>query len=164
MNNKDNIINFDFQGWPVEKTNMREIINNIFHPETIEVNGKKYIAIPEDSEILNQFPLILEDDGMGYGVHEQYITETRTNEDGSIVMFRDSKDEFLDIYLKNDVQPYSILTIDGEDWEIQYILEVNGVICFRLYKWITDDETGEVTYIMKNLPVKDFKPEYKNAF
>ena len=61
MENKDNIVAFDFQGWPVEKISLETIIEQIGG-----VYNKKTgnYEIPKDK--LQVTPKIYTDDGMGY--------------------------------------------------------------------------------------------------
>lgn len=64
-------IGFDFQGWPVKIMTWRDVIMGI--GGYVE-NGK--LMIDNDSKILDAYPLLLEDDGMGYGVSPEYIVDT----------------------------------------------------------------------------------------
>lgn len=163
MINKDNIISFDFQGWPIEKMNMRDIINSIFHPETIEVNGKKYIAIAEDDQALDKFPELLEDDGMGYGVNLQYITDANvSNDKSSIIMFRESAIDHIDVYLKYKVQPLDTLTIDDKKWVLLNIITITNKLYFELAELSVNEDS--ISYYNDDnklfLPVEEFKAEY----
>lgn len=68
---KKNVINFDTQGWPLTQLNIRGIIEKIC---TYDPDTQRYY-IDADDKILNLFPRVLEDDGMGYGVNEKRIYE-----------------------------------------------------------------------------------------
>ncbi len=70
MDKENDIISYDFQGWPNYKRNLREVLNMM---GAVEENGM--IGFKTNDDILDIYPLILEDDGMGYGVNERYITE-----------------------------------------------------------------------------------------
>lgn len=59
----------DFQGWPLYAMTFREILESL-GSKKIEHN-----TYTIDDSILDSYPRLLEDDGMGYGVNEQYITE-----------------------------------------------------------------------------------------
>jgi hypothetical protein len=61
---------YDFQGWPCSIMNLKEILLALGFEES---DGKLSISV--DDEILDAYPRILEDDGMGYGVDECYIVE-----------------------------------------------------------------------------------------
>lgn len=74
MIDKETIIGFDFQGWPICKKNIRDILQG-FGLQLID--GKWQIE--DTNPILNIYPVRLEDDGMGYGVHEQWIVEAHTH-------------------------------------------------------------------------------------
>jgi hypothetical protein len=66
-------ISYDFQGWPVEAMTLWEILKKLgFRKE----DGKIVGEISED--LLNAYPRLLEDDGMGYGVNQEYISEIDT--------------------------------------------------------------------------------------
>lgn len=62
----DDIQEFDFQGWPVNKKTVRDFIE-ILNP-IIDKTNKQYI-IDSNNPILDTVPTILEDDGMGYGAN-----------------------------------------------------------------------------------------------
>lgn len=68
---KEEIINYDSQGWPIYKMNLREIIQalgGVYNKHTCKWEIK-------ESNNLDVYPTRLIDDGMGYGVDEQYIVE-----------------------------------------------------------------------------------------
>ena len=63
----------DFQGWPVSMHTLKEILLALGFKE----NGKQ-IYLPKNKKnlrLLEAYPRLLEDDGMAYGVNEQYIIE-----------------------------------------------------------------------------------------
>lgn len=67
-------ISYDFQGWPMNALTLWEILEKLgFKKEGNKVVGE----ISED--LLNAYPVLLEDDGMGYGVNQQYIIEVDKN-------------------------------------------------------------------------------------
>ena len=67
-------ISYDFQGWPMYAMTLWEILEKLgFKKEGNKVVGE----ISED--LLNAYPVLLEDDGMGYGVNQQYIIEVDKN-------------------------------------------------------------------------------------
>lgn len=67
-------ISYDFQGWPMNAMTLLEILEKLgFKKEGNKVVGE----ISED--LLNAYPVLLEDDGMGYGVNQQYIIEVDNN-------------------------------------------------------------------------------------
>lgn len=67
-------ISYDFQGWPMYAMTLWEILEKLgFKKEGNKVVGE----ISED--LLNAYPTLLEDDGMGYGVNRQYIIEVDKN-------------------------------------------------------------------------------------
>lgn len=64
-------IGVDFEGWPVNAMNLKQILKDLGFKEE---DGK--IFIENDSPILDAYPLLLEDDGMAYGVNPQFVIET----------------------------------------------------------------------------------------
>ena len=74
---KEDIIDFDFQGWPVYKMNIRSILKSF----GFECEDGKWI-IDDADPTLDIYPCVLEDDGMGYGVNEQCITSVDVFENG----------------------------------------------------------------------------------
>lgn len=64
-------INEDFQGWPVYAKTLKEVLIGLGAKE--ESSGRVYF--PEDFPFFDVYPRTYEDDGMGYGVNERYITE-----------------------------------------------------------------------------------------
>ena len=75
---KEDIIDFDFQGWPVYKMNIRSILKSL----GFECDGGKWV-IDDADPTLDIYPGVLEDDGMGYGVNEQCITSVDVFENDS---------------------------------------------------------------------------------
>lgn len=67
-------ISYDFQGWPMNALTLWEILEKLgFKKEGNKVVGE----VSED--LLNAYPVLLEDDGMGYGINQQYIIEVDNN-------------------------------------------------------------------------------------
>lgn len=64
------IIGYDFQGWPVTMLTLREMLKDLGFKEE---DGIIYML--SHDELLDAYPVTLEDDGMGYGVNNQYVTE-----------------------------------------------------------------------------------------
>ena len=83
-------IGTDFQGWPVNALSLRDILEHIGAKEN--ENGW---VIEKNNDILDAYPRVLEDDGMGYGVHPSYITDVdnETYEDNiKTIKFAEDKD------------------------------------------------------------------------
>lgn len=64
------VIGTDSQGWPLYKLNLRDILIQL---GANIVNGR--IGFDENNCILDIYPTRLIDDGMGYGVGEQYVVD-----------------------------------------------------------------------------------------
>ena len=69
-------IGTDFQGWPVHALTLREILERLGFEEDSETIT--LIKGEEANRLLDSYPYLLEDDGMGYGVKGEYITEAST--------------------------------------------------------------------------------------
>ena len=67
-NNQENWIGKDFQGWPICKKTFKELFEDL---NLISSDGS--VHIPADHPILNVYPIRLQDDGMGYGVNEEFF-------------------------------------------------------------------------------------------
>ena len=74
---------YDFQGWPVYKKTLREVLEGL--GATVE-NG--VIGFKTDNPVLDIYPRVLHDDGMAYGVDPRFITEA----------FADTKDMYINIF------------------------------------------------------------------
>lgn len=59
----------DFQGWPIYGLTLREVLKELGFE-----SKDGLFSISDNSEILDAYPRLLEDDGMGYGVDEQFLT------------------------------------------------------------------------------------------
>ena len=62
-------IGTDFQVWPIYALTLKEILEQLGFTDT----GDGYF-IEKGNEILNAYPRLLEDDGMGYGIDSGFIT------------------------------------------------------------------------------------------
>lgn len=68
MNRIEDIVYYNFQGWPEYKMNLREVL--------MALGGKKEgntISFDLKDPLMDVYPRILVDDGMGYGVDENVI-------------------------------------------------------------------------------------------
>lgn len=97
------IINRDFEGWPVYKRSLRSILLDLGFNE-IEHDGKKYISIEVTDKLLDAYPITLEDDGMGYGVNKKYITEASKE----IYEDKETNDEVFNLF----IEAYSMENVD----------------------------------------------------
>lgn len=59
-------ISTDFQGWSLNAMTWREIFDKF----STNCNGTQYDF---NNELLDSYPRLLEDDGMGYGVNSRYV-------------------------------------------------------------------------------------------
>lgn len=68
MNRIEDIFYYDFQGWPEYKMNLREVLMALGS----KVEGDT-ISFDLKDPLMDVYPRILVDDGMGYGVDENVI-------------------------------------------------------------------------------------------
>ena len=87
MKNEEDLLTYDFEGWPVYRMTFREMLEQLGCKQTM--SGDWQI----DEEILDAYPRVMEDDGMGYGVNEKWITEFSDNHGMYINCFVESKIE-----------------------------------------------------------------------
>lgn len=68
------LLGFDWQGWPIYAQTLRDALMKHLG---FEDDGEKVFLMhnKENDELLDSFPQLLTDDGMGYGVNEQFISE-----------------------------------------------------------------------------------------
>ena len=69
-------IGTDFQGWPICAMNLGEILKRLGF-----VEDDKAISLQKNEKtekLLKSYPRLLTDDGMGYGVNPEYVTEVDT--------------------------------------------------------------------------------------
>ena len=84
MKKEEDIISYEeFGGWPIYKMNVGEILMELGG----KVEGDK-ITFDLNSPILSVYPVTVHEDGMGYGIDEEYITEVSTDNKNFVTMFR----------------------------------------------------------------------------
>ena len=84
---KSRWIGKDFQGWPICKLTFKELLDEL---GLVDENGE--VHIKSDNPILDVFPIRVRDDGMGYGIDDQYfISASYTDE--KIIFFTEKYDE-----------------------------------------------------------------------
>ena len=122
MKNKENIIGFDFQGWPVRKLTLEEILVKLgarLNPETC--------MYEIDKSLVETIPTVYTDDGMGYGVNEAYIVDADRNEADECTVWIDAADKNIDIYLKDEVYPgMSIVTPESRMYVVETYVPETG--------------------------------------
>lgn len=133
--NKEKLIGFDFEGWPIEKMSVKDIIQNIGG----HLNKETGMWEIPDSDKLDIYPILLEDDGMGYGVHEQYITEVSFSDDFCSI-FRDTAIAHPEVWLEHEVIPGNVIKIDGQDYMLDTVVEKDGDFVFNCRKYDYSEE------------------------
>ena len=90
-------IGTDFQGWPINALTLREILHKLGF---IENSPGEFII--GNLELLDSYPMTLEDDGMAYGIKPMFITEVDNeiyeDDDSNLNVFN----LFRDGYRQND--------------------------------------------------------------
>ena len=121
MNNYkiENIINYDYEGWTEYKKSIKDLIiafGGVYNKET-----KKW-EIP-DSGDLNTCPILIEDDGMGYGINERYIIHVDFDRVSQIChVWHDAELKYAPIYAELGIHPGAIVKINGEEYTIEDII------------------------------------------
>ena len=135
MDNKENIINYDYQGWPEFKMSIKDILERfgaVLNPET----NKWEI---ENNEKLNVFPTILEDDGMGYGVNPKYIIDIDyKGEVDYCNIWSDVKLDNVELFAKHDLHPGIFFTNDGKEYTIHDVVTEDGKDFVKCNEWLYD--------------------------
>jgi hypothetical protein len=117
---KEKIISYDFQGWPIEKMTLREILDRLgVHDYKID-----------DEKALDCCPIVLIDDGMGYGVNENYIVEASID-NGEVIFFREPELPGIDLFKELDVCPGQVIKLHGKEFEIYRVNEEGN---FQLFE------------------------------
>jgi len=143
-----NVINFEVMGgWPIEKMNIREILQKFGAKFNKETNNWE---IPESST-LDIFPRRLEDDGMGYGVNMQYIISVDIHEEEKesyCNIFTEDELDYIDVWKRNNIFPGMPVYIDNKEYVATNVDETdNGFIfTFKCY-----DDKNIITILESNL-------------
>lgn len=82
MHKKEDLLDYDFQGWPVFRMSLREILLAL---GAREENGK--YTFDDSNPAMDLYPVVLMDDSMGYGIDESNICEASLEND-NITVFR----------------------------------------------------------------------------
>ena len=160
---KENIINFDFQGWPEFKMSMKDIIERIGGKLNEETNKWE---IPNEGW-LTQCPTILHDDGMGYGVNEEYIIDVNVDKiEQSCNIWADKKLDNVELYIETGFYPGAFFKIGDKEYCINDICyaDIDHSKCIvRAMEWIykeTKDKDGNVKIENPVGPYVDFDLDY----
>ena len=144
---KENIINFDFQGWPEFKMSMRDIIERIGGKLNEETNKWE---IP-NKDWMVQCPTILHDDGMGCGTNPEYIVDIHVdNISQTCNIWADKKLDNVELYAETGFYPGAFFKIGDKEYcinEICYAGEEHSKCIVRAMEWIykeIKDENGNV--------------------
>ena len=98
----------DFQGWPIEIQTLKDILIGL----GFSYDGELGFTAP-NKDIINAYPKLLTDDGMGYGVNQEWVTEA----DGELYEetitaktygFDEEKKEVTDEIKKHSVKVFNI--------------------------------------------------------
>ena len=144
---KENIINFDFQGWPEFKMSVKDIIKRIGGKLNEETNKWE---IPNEGW-LTQCPTIFHDDGMGYGTNPEYIIAVNVDKiEQSCNVWADKKLDNVELYAEIGFYPGAFFKIGDKEYcinEICYADIEHSKYIVRAMEWIykeIKDENGKV--------------------
>lgn len=82
---REALVGYDFQGWPIFKMTLKEMLLGLGGKEE---NGK--IIFDANNPSMNIYPSLFEDDGMAYGVNKQCIIEAdvfKSNEENDDTIY-----------------------------------------------------------------------------
>jgi hypothetical protein len=145
-------LGYDFQGWPFYALNLREILFSLGFEAK---DGKIYISA--DDEILDAYPRLLEDDGMGYGVDECYITEAdRDLFDNDVDCVTEKQGSYKEINPKEGTEKATFPIIE------EYIKTKEPVKVFNLFREVPTNDKY-VKMLNKQLK-KDWDEHYSKYF
>lgn len=141
-NRKEDIINFEVMGgWPMYRMNLRDIIVSLGGKLNKETNKWEI----DENEVLNTYPRRLKDDGMGYGVDEEWIVSfdvfndrDKPNEHYCNV-FTERGIDYAQIWVNNHIFPGCGIVIDGERYTIDCVDETDEGFMFQANKHDEDD-------------------------
>lgn len=160
---KENIINFDFQGWSEFKMSMKDIIEKLGGTLNKETNKWE---IPNEGWLV-QSPVILHDDGMGYGVNDEYIINVDIDKIGQTCnIWADKKLENVELYAETGFYPGAFFKIGDKEYcinEICYADIEHSKCIVRAMEWIykeTKDKNGNVKIENPVGPYVDFDLQY----
>lgn len=157
---KENIINVDFQGYPEFKMSIKDIIEKLGAVYNKETNKWE---IPNE-EWLECFPMIIEDDGMGYGVNEQYIVDVDIDKIGNTCnIWRDIALENAEIYVELGLYPGMFFIIDGVEYNLSEIKKCDDKYVVSCMIWNYNETQDEDGNIMVENPLggwKEFDLDY----
>lgn len=129
LKNDKTIVNFDSQGWPNRKMDLKSILETIGFG-TYEVNGEQIFGIKADSKLLETYPSTLEDDGMGYGVNEQFVVDvTNSGENDDEIychFFVEAEMENKDMWFDNHILPGQEIKFMGHNVKLWQAHDING--------------------------------------
>ena len=114
----DRIIGFDFQGWPVRMVTLGEMLESIGFRKA-DRDGEVYYEMKADSPIFDVYPSVLEDDGMGYGVNERFITDSGIGEDKNgnpyFNIFAEKEMPNKEMWYDNLIIPFTEIKFNGHN-------------------------------------------------
>lgn len=160
---KENIINFDFQGWPEFKMSIKDIIERFGGKLNEETNKWE---IPNE-DWMTQCPTILHDDGMGYGTDQEYIIEINVDKiEQTCNIWTDKKLDNVELYAETGFYPGAFFKIGDKEYCINDICyaDIEHSKCIvKAMEWNykeTKDENGNVKIENPVGPYIDFDLRY----
>ena len=140
MKNND-IIGFDFQGWPVEKLSLESILERLGATYNKETGNYE---IPKDE--LQVIPKVYTDDGMGYGAMGWFVTDIDYSDNDICNIWIDSEDININTYLEDGTQPGMTVTdMNGNRYSLETFVGQTGK--YRLRKIDTDNSNSYTEFV-----------------
>ena len=129
LKNDKTIVNFDSQGWPNRKMDLKSILETIGFG-IYEVNGEQIFGIKAESKLLETYPLTIEDDGMGYGINEQFVVDvTKSGENDDDVycnFFVEAELGNKDMWFDNHILPGQKIKFMDHNVKLFKAYDING--------------------------------------
>lgn len=156
------IIGFDFQGWPVRKITLGEMLESIGFRKA-ERGGEEYYEMRADSPIFDVYPTVLEDDGIGYGVNERFITDSCVGDGVGrkpyFNIFAEKEIQNKDMWYDNFILPFTKIEYNGHEVTLIEAINIEGKRLFlgRIYhegvlpSSINVPEEAVKEYVSKNI-------------
>ena len=100
------IVDVDSQGFDIKALTLRQILERLGFSKI-----GKYGFICRSRDLLDSYPMLLEDDGMGYGVKPMFITEA----DSHVYQDKEFKDITVFNLFRNEYRPVDQRSYPSEE-------------------------------------------------
>lgn len=145
MRNKKDIIDYEFGGWPIYKMSLCEILKDL---GAVEIDGN---LIFTNSKSLEQiYPIVVTDDGSGYGVDEQFVSSVSRIDD-KVILFRNREINNIELWESGQFKPYDIVTIIDSSPDVFIVKDIKKEGGYLYYFCTNYDDDRENLWIKSDL-------------